>query len=103
MDVTMTMLRRSGSGPKCSENFLARRINPDLATGGWTLRPGWIRPRKFGRAMSDGPDVGGGHSCDDVLLTQSFPISMGRGCCQQHILIFQAIVRSNGWSLVTHT
>ena len=70
MDVTRTMLRRSGIGPKCLENFPARRINPDLATGGQTLRmPGWIRPRRFGRALSNGPDVGGGHSCDD-----------GRGC-----------------------
>ena len=85
MDVTKTMSRRSGSGPMCS-------------------KPGWIRPRRFGRAMSDGPDVGGGH-CDDGrgrrFTNTAIPRFNGTGCWQQHILIVQAIVRSNGWSLMT--
>ena len=87
-------------------NFPAGRINPGLATGGRTSRkPGWIRPRRFGRALSDGPDVGGGHSCDDgrgcQFTNTAVPRFDGTGCWQQHILIFQAIVRSNGWSLMT--
>ena len=66
MDVTRTILRRYGLGPKCLKKIPARQINPDLATGGRTSRmPGWLRPRRFGRTLSDGPDVGGGHSWDN--------------------------------------
>ena len=105
MDVTRTMLRRSGSGPKCSENLTARRINSDPATGSRTLRkPGWIRPRRFGRAMSDGPELGGGHSFDDGrgrrFTNTAIPKFEGTGCRQQHILIVKAIVRLNGLSLM---
>ena len=106
MDVTRTMLRRSGLGPECLENFPAGRINPDLVTGGQTSRkPGWIRPRRFRQALSDGPDVDGGHSCYDGrgcwFTNMAVPRFDGTGCWQQHLLIFQAIVRLNGWSPMT--
>ena len=55
--------------------------------------------------MSDGPDVGGGHSCDDGrgrrFTNTAVPRFDGTGCWQQHILIVQAIVRSNEWSPMT--
>ena len=106
MDVTRTMLRRSGHGPECSENFPTGRINPDLATGNRTPRkPGWARPRRLGQALSGRPDVESGHSCDDGrgrrFTNTAVPRFDGTGCWQQHLLIFQAILRSNGWSPMT--
>ena len=55
--------------------------------------------------MSDGPELGGGHSFDDGrgrrFTNTAIPKFDGTGCRQQHILIVQAIVRSNGLSLMT--
>ena len=95
-------------------NFPAGLINPDLATGGQSSRkPGWTRPRRLGQALSGGPDVDSGHSCDDgsghscddgrgcCFTNTAVPRFDGTGCWQQHLLIFQAIVRSNGWSPMT--
>ena len=49
--------------------------------------------------------MGGGHSCDDGrgrrFTNTAVPRFNGTGRWQQHILIVQAIVRSNGWSLMT--
>ena len=83
-----------------------RRINPELAAGGRTSQmPGWIRPRRFGRALSDGPDVGGGHTGDNGrerrFTNTAVPRFDGTGCWQQPILTFRAIMRSNGWSPMT--
>ena len=55
--------------------------------------------------MSGGSDVVSGHSCDDgrgrQFTNTVIPRFDGTGCWQKHLLIFQAIVKSNGWSPMT--
>ena len=51
-------------------------------------------PRRFGRAWPDRPDVGGQHRFTNTTA----PRFDGTGCWQQHLLVFRAIVKSNGWS-----
>ena len=106
MVATGTMLRRSGHGPECLEKFRTERHNPDLATGSRTSKQsGWARPRRGGKALSGGSDVFDGHSCDDGrgrrFTNTVVPRFDGTCCWQQHLLIFQAIVKSNGWSPTT--
>ena len=91
---------------KCLKKISDRRINPELVAGGRTSQmSGWIRPRRFGQALSNGPDVGGGHTWDNRrerrFTNTAVPRFDGTGCWQQHILIFRAIMRSNGWSPMT--
>ena len=88
------------------ENFRTERHNPDLATGSRTSKQsGWARPRRGGKALSGGSDVFDGHSCDDGrgrrFTNTAVPRFDGTGCWQRHILIFQTIVKSNGWSPTT--
>ena len=51
------------------------------------------------------PDSGIGHSHDSRtgsrFTNTAVPRFDGRGCWQQHLLIVQAIVKSNGWSAAT--
>ena len=106
MDSTRTMLRESRHCPECSENFPNGRIDPGLVVRSRTPRKtGWPQPRGFGQALCDRPDVDIGHSCDNGrgrrFTDTAVPRFDGTGCWQQHLLIFQAIVRSNGWSPVT--
>ena len=78
--------------------FPTERINPDLATGSRTSKQsGWARPRRLGQALSGGSDVIGGRRFTNTAV----PRFHGMGCWQQHLLIFQAIVKSNGWSPMT--
>ena len=42
----------------------------------------------------DGPDVGGPHRFTNTAVSRFD----GTGCWQQHLLVFQAIMKSNGWS-----
>ena len=73
-----------------------QRINPEVVTGVQTSqKSGSIGPRRFGQAWSDGPDAGGQRQFTNTAI----PRFDGTGCWQQHILIFRAIIRSNGWSL----
>ena len=57
--------------------------------------------------MSSGLDIFDGHRCDDGrgrrFTNTAVPRFDGTGCWQQHLLIFQAIVKSNGWSPPTAT
>ena len=53
--------------------------------------------RRFGRAWPDGPDVGGQHRFTNTAA----PRFDGTGCWQQHLLVFRAIMKSNGWSTTT--
>ena len=74
--------------------------------GGRTQRKtGWARPRGVEQTLSDMPDVDIEHSEDNGrgrrFTNTAVPRFDGTGCWQQHILIFQAIVKSNGWSPVT--
>ena len=50
--------------------------------------------RRFGLAWPDGPDVGGHH----IFTNTAAPRFDGTGCWQQHLLVFRAIMKSNGWS-----
>ena len=52
-------------------------------------------PRRFGRAC--GLDVGGPHRFTNTAA----PRFDGTGCWQQHLLVFRAIMKSNGWSATT--
>ena len=106
MVVTRTMLRRPGHGPECSGKFLTERHYPDLATGGRTSKQsGWARPRRGGKALSGESDVFDGHNGDDRrgrrFTNTAVPRFDGMGCWQRHLLFFQAIVKSNGWSPTT--
>ena len=62
------------------------------------------RPRGVEQALSDMPDVDIGRNGDNGrgrrFTNTAVPRFDGRGCWQQHLLIFQAIVKSNGWSPV---
>ena len=51
-------------------------------------------PQRFGQPWPDGPDVGGLHRITNTAV----PRFDGTGCWQQHLLVFQAITKSNGWS-----
>ena len=51
-------------------------------------------PQRFGRSWPDGPDVGGPHRFTNTAV----PRFDGTGCWQQHLLVFRAITKSNGWS-----
>ena len=105
-DSTRTILRKSRHCPECWENFPTGRINPGLVVGSRTPRKtGWARPRGLGQALSGRPDVDIGHICNNGrgrrFANTAVPRFDGTGCWQQHLLIFQAIVRSNGWSPMT--
>ena len=56
-------------------------------------------PQRFGRSWPDGPDVGGLHRFANTAV----PRFDGTGCWQQHLLVFRAITKSNGWSPDTAT
>ena len=51
-------------------------------------------PQGFGQPWPDGPDV----SKPQRFTNTAFPRFDGTGCWQQHLLVFQAITKSNGWS-----
>ena len=61
------------------------------------INSGSTGPRRFGRAWSDGPDSGGPRRFTNTAV----PRFDGTGCWQQHILVFRAIMKSNGWSTKT--
>ena len=93
-----TMLRESRHCLEYSDIFPTGRLDPGHLIGGRTQR-------KTGRAqpnLSDMPNSGIGHSHDSRtgsrFTNTAVPRFDGRGCWQQHLLIVQAIVQSNGWS-----
>ena len=51
-------------------------------------------PQGFGQPWPDGPDV----SKPQRFTNTAVPRFDGTGCWQQHLLVFQAITKSNGWS-----
>ena len=94
------ILQGAGFGPKCSNKKIIsnQQINPNLVNGVRTSQnSGSTGPRRFGWAWSDGPDAGGPRRFTNAAV----PRFDGTGCRQQHILIFRAIMRSNGWSMTT--
>ena len=60
------------------------------------MNSGSTGPRRFGRAWSDGPDTGGPRRFTNTAVPR-----FGTGHWQQHILVFRAIMKSNGWSTTT--
>ena len=96
-----TTLQGAGFGPRGAnkENlFSDRQLNPKCVNGVRTSKnSGSTGPLRFGRAWSDGPDAGGPRRFTNTVV----PRFDGTGCCQQHILVFQAIMKSNGWSTTT--
>ena len=50
--------------------------------------------QRFGRSWPDGPDGGGPRRFTNTAV----PRFDGTGCWQQHLLVFEAIAKSNGWS-----
>ena len=105
-DSTGTMLRGSGHCPACSKFFPTSRLDPDHSIGGQTQKKtGQVRSRWFGQDLSEVPDSGVGHTHDNRtgshFTNTAVPRFDGRGCWQQHLLIAQAIVKSNGWSEAT--
>ena len=96
-----TLLQGVGCGLKCTNkktNSLGRHFSPIRMNGVWTSQnSGSTGSRRFGRAWSDGPDAGGPRRFTNIAV----PRFDGTGCWQQHILIFRAIMKSNGWSMTT--
>ena len=96
-----TILQGAGFGPRWAnkENKISdRRLNPKCVNGVRTSKnSGSTGPRRFGRAWSDGPDAGGPRRFTNTAV----PRFDGTGCWQQHILVFRAIMKSNGWSTIT--
>ena len=75
--------------------FVDRQCNPMYVQGVRTfMNSASTGPRRFGRAWPDGPDVGGPHRFTNTAA----PRFDGTGCWQQHLLVFRAIMKSNGWS-----
>ena len=100
------MLRRSGHGPECSGKLLTEHHYPNIATGGRTSKQSrWARSRRGGKALSGESDVFDGHNGDDGrgrrFTNTAVIMFYGTGCWQRRLLIFQAIVKSNGWSPTT--
>ena len=74
---------------------LDRQYNPMYVQGVRTfMNSASTGPRKFIGAWPDGPDVGGPHKFTNTAA----PRFDGTGCWQQHLLVFRAIMKSNGWS-----
>ena len=75
-----------------------QHFNPIRVNGVRTLQnSGSTGSRRFGRACSDGPDARGPRRFTNTAI----PRFDGTGCWQQHLLIFRAIMKSNGWSMTT--
>ena len=51
-------------------------------------------PQRFGRSWQDGPERGGQRRFTNTAV----PRFDGTGCWQQHLLVFEAITKWNGWS-----
>ena len=93
-------LQGAGFGPRCAneKNNSDQRLNPKCVNGARTSQnSGSTGPRRFGRAWSDGPDAGGPRRFTNTAV----PRFDGTGCWQQHLLVFRAIMKSNGWSTTT--
>ena len=83
---------------KNKNNSLDRYLNPIRMNGVRTSQNSESTgSRRFGRAWSDGPDAGG----PGRFTNTAVPRFDGTDCWQQHILIFRAIMKSNGWSMTT--
>ena len=77
------------------KKFLDRQCNPMYFQGvGTIMKSDSTGPRRFGRPWPDGPDVGRLNRFTNTAV----PRFDGTGCWQQHLLVFQAITKSNGWS-----
>ena len=75
-----------------------KRLDPMCVHGVRTLMNSALTgPRRFGRAWPDGPDVGGPHRFTNTAAPRFY----GTGCWQQHLLVFRAIMKLNGWSATT--
>ena len=77
------------------KKFLDKQCNPMYFQGVRTImKSDSTGPQIFGQPWPDGPDVGGLHRFTNTAV----PRFDGTGCWQQHLLVFQAITKSNGWS-----
>ena len=81
---------------KIEENkFLDKQCNPIYFQGVRTImKSDSTGPQRFGQPWPDGPDVGGLHRFTNTAVPRT-------GCWQQHLLVFHAITKSNGWSPAT--
>ena len=100
------MLRGSRHCPECSEICSTSRLDPGHSIGGQTQKEtGQVRSRWFGQDLSEMPDSGVSHTHDNrtgsCFTNTAVPRFDGRGCWKPHLLIVQAIVKSNGWSEAT--
>ena len=77
------------------KNCLDKQYNPIYFQGVRTIRKSdSTGPQRFGQPWPDGPDGGGPHRFTNTAV----PRFDGTGCWQQHLLVLQAITKSNGWS-----
>ena len=74
------------------KKYLDKQCNPMYIQGVWTIRKlDSTGPQRLGQPW---PDGGGPHRFTNAAV----PRIDGTGCWQQHLLVFQAITKSNGWS-----
>ena len=77
------------------KKFLDKECNPMYFQGVRTIRKSdSAGHQRFGQPWPDGPDGGGPHRFTNTAV----PRFDGTGCWQHHLLVFQAITKSNWWS-----
>ena len=86
---------RRGDDEERRKKILDKQCNPMYFQGVRTImKSDSTGPQRFGQTWPDGPDVGGLHRFTNTAV----PRFDGTGCWQQHLLVFQAITKSNVWS-----
>ena len=86
---------RRGDDAERRKQILDEQYNPMYVQGVRTItKSDQTGPQRFGRSWPDGPDGGGPHRFTNTAV-ERFD---GTGCWQQHLLVFKAIMKSNGWS-----
>ena len=74
---------------------LVKESNPMYFKGVRTIRKSdSAGPQRIGQPWPGGPDGSGPHTFTNTAV----PRFDGTRCWQQHLLVFQALAKSNGWS-----
>ena len=89
---------RWGDDEERKKKNLDKQCNPMYFQGVRTIsKSDSTGPQRFGRSWPNKPNVGGLHRFTNTAV----PRFDGTGCWEQHLLVFQAITKSNGWSADT--
>ena len=90
-----TDLHQRESMRKEENKYWNKQCNPMYLQGVRTItKSDYAGPLGFGQPWPDGPDG----SKPQRFINTAVPRFDGTGCWQQHLLVFQAIMKLNGWS-----